>query len=57
LGKFLTRFTRDESGATAIEYGLILAGVFLLVLGAMTAFGNNASAVLTKASAAIVAAQ
>ena len=57
MAKFLPRFTKDQSGATAIEYGLILAGVFLVAVAAMTAFGNNASAVLNRASAAIVAAQ
>jgi pilus assembly protein Flp/PilA len=57
LGKFLTRFARDESGATAIEYALILAGVFLIAVSAITAFGNNASGVFNRASAAIVAAQ
>ncbi|MGR3484974.1 MAG: Flp family type IVb pilin [Paracoccaceae bacterium] len=32
----IQRFTNDESGATAIEYGLIAAGVAVVVVGAMT---------------------
>ena len=53
----LTRLMRDQAGATAIEYGLIVAGVFLVALGAITAFGNNASAIFIKAANAIIAAQ
>src|SRR6218665_3475120 len=36
----LSRFTRDESGATAIEYGLIAAMIAVSAIAAMTAFGN-----------------
>ena len=39
---FISRIVRDESGATAVEYGLILALVFLAMLGAVSAFGQNA---------------
>jgi pilus assembly protein Flp/PilA len=38
--RFLARLCRDDSGATAIEYGLIIALVFLAILGALTAFGD-----------------
>ncbi len=31
----------DDRGATAIEYGLILAMVFLAMLGAVEGFGNE----------------
>ena len=37
---FQTRFLRNENGATAIEYGLIVAGVALTILSAITAFGS-----------------
>ena len=33
------RMVADESGATAIEYGLILALVFLAMLGGVASFG------------------
>jgi pilus assembly protein Flp/PilA len=36
------RFISDESGATAIEYGLMGAILFLGIIGAMTAFGDKA---------------
>ena len=41
---FLTKLGRDESGATAVEYGLILAMVFLAMIGAVQAFGQEAIA-------------
>ena len=56
LGPFLTRFLRDESGATAIEYALILATVFLIILGAVTLFAQNATNKFNQATAAIVSA-
>ena len=34
-------FVRDESGATAIEYGLIAALVSVAAIGAMSALGNS----------------
>ena len=37
----LAGFRDDESGATAVEYGLIAALVAMGVLAAMTAFGNR----------------
>ncbi|WP_414642247.1 Flp family type IVb pilin [Brevundimonas sp.] len=49
LRRFLSRFGRDESGATAIEYGLILALMFLVILGALQAFGATGSGVFNAA--------
>ena len=36
-------FLRNENGATAIEYGLIVAGIALTILGALNAFGQALS--------------
>jgi pilus assembly protein Flp/PilA len=36
-----TRFTRDESGATAIEYGLIAALIAVVIITAVTTVGTN----------------
>ncbi len=49
LRRFLTRFRRDESGATAIEYGMILALMFLVILGALQAFGGSGSGIFNTA--------
>lgn len=35
----LRRFTRDASGATAIEYGLIVAGIAVVIGGAIMLLG------------------
>ena len=47
--RFLSRFLRDESGATAIEYGMILALMFLVILGALQAFGGTGSGIFHTA--------
>jgi pilus assembly protein Flp/PilA len=41
MSKFVTRFLKDESGATAIEYGLIAALIAAVLIGALTAIGTN----------------
>jgi len=35
------RFVKDESGATAIEYGLIAAGIAVVIITAVQAVGTN----------------
>jgi pilus assembly protein Flp/PilA len=37
----LARFAKDESGATAIEYGLIAAGIAAVVIVAVNTMGSN----------------
>ncbi|HZP10268.1 Flp family type IVb pilin [Methyloceanibacter sp.] len=37
----ITRFIQDESGATAIEYGLIAAGISVAILVAVQTVGSN----------------
>jgi pilus assembly protein Flp/PilA len=41
MSKFVTRFVNDESGATAIEYGLIAALIAVVVITAVTTIGTN----------------
>ena len=53
MKRFLDRFRRDESGATAIEYGLILALIFLVILSALTAFGATGSGAFNGAMDAL----
>jgi len=40
MSKF-TRFLRDESGATAIEYGLIAAGIAVAIIAVVQGVGTN----------------
>ena len=49
LKRYLSRFGRDESGATAIEYGLIISMIFLVILGALQAFGATGSGIFNTA--------
>ena len=39
----LSRFARDEAGATAIEYGLIATFIGLAIVAAMTSLGSGLS--------------
>ena len=44
----ISRFVRDESGATAIEYGLIAALVAVVIITGITAVGTKLSATFTS---------
>ena len=44
---FFLRLLRDESGATAIEYGLIAALIAAVVIGALTTIGSNLNGTFT----------
>ena len=41
MKRFVTQFLRDESGATAIEYGLIAALIAVVVITAVAIIGTN----------------
>jgi pilus assembly protein Flp/PilA len=47
----ISRFFRDESGATAIEYGLIAALIAVVIITGVTAVGTNLSSTFTTLSA------
>ena len=50
--KTLKRFAKDESGATAIEYGLIAAGISVAIITVVQGLGtklNNTFANITSA--------
>lgn len=53
---FLKTIARDQQGATAVEYGLILALIFLAMVGAIQSFGRNAIAMWDDTSAEITKA-
>ncbi|CCE02820.1 Flp family type IVb pilin [Bradyrhizobium sp. STM 3809] len=40
---FVLKFLRDQSGATAIEYGLIAAGISLAIIAAVNGLGSSLS--------------
>ena len=41
MKNLLARFVKDESGATAIEYGLIAAGISLAIIAVVNGIGSN----------------
>jgi len=41
MSKFVSRFMKDESGATAIEYGLIAALIAVIVVAVMSTLNNG----------------
>ena len=41
-------FLKDESGATSIEYGLIAAGVSVVIITAVQAVGGNLNGTFSK---------
>jgi pilus assembly protein Flp/PilA len=53
MSKFVARFIKDESGATAIEYGLIAALIAVVIIGAVTTVGTKLSAEFNSVSNAV----
>jgi pilus assembly protein Flp/PilA len=49
----LSRFVRDESGATAIEYGLIAALISVVIITAITAVGTQLTKTFNTVSTAL----
>jgi pilus assembly protein Flp/PilA len=47
MSKFVSRFLKDESGATAIEYGLIAALIAAVIVGAVSAIGSKLNGTFT----------
>lgn len=41
MTKFVARFANDESGATAIEYGLIASGIAVAIIVAVNTIGSS----------------
>ena len=53
MSKFVSRFIADESGATAIEYGLIAALVAVVLVTALGAMGTKLSTTFGKVTTAL----
>jgi pilus assembly protein Flp/PilA len=41
MKNLIARFVKDESGATAIEYGLIAAGISLAIIAVVNGIGSS----------------
>lgn len=51
MSNFANRFFKDESGATAIEYGLIAALIAVVLVTSITLIGTKLQATFNKVSA------
>ncbi len=52
----LRNFFKDESGAAAVEYGLLVALIAVVIIGAVTTLGSTLSGKFQTVSAQIAAA-
>jgi pilus assembly protein Flp/PilA len=53
MKNLIARFVKDESGATAIEYGLIAAGISLAIIAAVNGLGSNLSGKFTSINSSL----
>jgi pilus assembly protein Flp/PilA len=53
MTKLLARFARDESGATAVEYGLIAAGISVAIITVVQGLGSKLNATFTSVQTAL----
>jgi pilus assembly protein Flp/PilA len=56
MKNLVSRFVKDESGATAIEYGLIAAGISVVIIVAVQAVGTNLKTTFTTVGTALAPA-
>jgi pilus assembly protein Flp/PilA len=51
--RLFMRFLRDETGATAIEYGLIAAGISLAIISVVNGMGSKLSSKFTSINSSL----
>jgi pilus assembly protein Flp/PilA len=56
MKNLVTRFVKDESGATAIEYGLIAAGISVAIIAVVQGLGTQLKATFTNISTTLATA-
>jgi pilus assembly protein Flp/PilA len=57
MTNLLSRFAKDESGATAIEYGLIAGFVSIAIITALTVIGPQLTRIFGEVGTALTAAK
>ena len=55
MKNLVSKFIKDESGATAIEYGLIAALIAVAIITAVTTLGTNLTATFDAVSGELTA--
>ncbi|HYA04862.1 MAG TPA: Flp family type IVb pilin [Xanthobacteraceae bacterium] len=53
MKSLFSRFVKDESGATAIEYGLIAAGISVAIIAVVQGLGTNLKSTFSSVSNAL----
>ena len=53
MKNLVSRFVKDESGATAIEYGLIAAGISVAIITVVKGVGTNLNKTFTSVQNAL----
>ena len=53
MKNLIARFVKDESGATAIEYGLIAAGISLAIIAVVNGLGTSLSTKFASISSSL----
>jgi pilus assembly protein Flp/PilA len=53
VSKFVKRFVKNESGATAIEYGLIAASIAVVIITAVQLLGTNLTTTFNSVAGAL----
>jgi pilus assembly protein Flp/PilA len=53
MTKLLAHFAQDESGATAIEYGLIAAGISVAIISVVQGLGSKLNTTFTSVQTAL----
>jgi pilus assembly protein Flp/PilA len=53
MKNLISRVVKDDSGATAIEYGLIAAGISLAIIAVVNGLGTNLNAKFTSINSSL----
>lgn len=53
MNRIVTRFLQDQSGATAIEYGLIAAGIAVAIIATVQGLGTQLKTTFSSVSTAL----
>ena len=53
MQNLIARFVKNESGATAIEYGLIAAGISLAIIAAVNGLGTTLNTKITSINSSL----
>ncbi len=53
MKRVILKFVSDQSGATAIEYGLIAAGIALAIIAVVNGLGTNLNTVFSTVSTSL----